>query len=211
MLKTIRLSAYALIALAAFAWAIAWLRPDLFDRALRGATSGVAGVSIPGGISVGGPFTLTDTEGREVTEKTYAGRFMLVYFGYTFCPDVCPTELQVIANALDLLGPAAARIAPLFVTIDPERDTVTTMAEYVKLFDPRLVGLTGTEAQIAAAARAYRVYRAKSNAKDSTSYLMDHSSFIYLMGPDGGFRALFRQGMAPQELADAIKAKLAGS
>jgi len=210
MLKTIRWAAYALLALAAFTWAVAWLRPDLVDRALRGATEGAAGLSIPGGITVGGPFTLTDTEGREVTDKTYAGKFMLVYFGYTFCPDVCPTELQAIASALDLLGADAAKVTPLFVTVDPSRDTVTTLAEYVKLFDTRLVGLTGTEAQIAAIARAYRVYYAKADAKDRSSYLMDHSSFIYLMGPDGGFRALFRQGMAPKELADAIRAKLAG-
>ncbi len=211
MLKTIRWAAYALIGLAAIAWAVAWLRPELFDRVVREVTSGAAGVAVPGGVSVGGPFTLTDTEGRTVTEKSYPGRYLLVYFGYTFCPDVCPTELQAIAGALDLLGPAADRIAPLFVTIDPERDTVQTLSEYVKLFHPRLVGLTGTDAQIAAAARAYRVYYAKSNPKDRSSYLMDHSSFIYLMGPDGILRALFRQGTSPKELADGIRAKLAGS
>ena len=211
MLKTIRWAAYVLIVLAAAAWAVAWLRPELFDRAVREVTSGAAGVAVPGGVSVGGPFTLTDTDGKPVTDKTYAGRFMLIYFGYTFCPDVCPTELQVMAGALDLLGPAADRVVPLFVTFDPERDTVQTLSEYVKLFHPRLIGLTGTDAQIAAAARAYRVYYAKTTSKDSSSYLMDHSSFIYLMGPDGSLRALFRQGVTPKDLADGIRAKLAGS
>ncbi len=211
MLKIIRWLAYALIGLAVIGWAAAWLRPDLFERAVRQVTAGAAGVAVPGGVSVGGPFTLVDTEGRTVTDKSYAGRFMLIYFGYTFCPDVCPTELQALAGALDILGPAADGIVPLFVTIDPQRDTVQTLAEYVKLFHPRLVGLTGTDAQIAAAARAYRVYYAKSNPKDSSSYLMDHSSFIYLIGPDGSLRALFRPGASPRELADGIRAKLAGS
>jgi protein SCO1/2 len=211
MMKTIRWAAYGLIGVAAVAWAVAWLRPDLVDRVVRGAAEGTAGIAIPGGVSVGGPFTLTDTTGRTVTEKTYAGKYMLVYFGYTFCPDVCPTELQVVASALDLLGPDADRIVPLFVTVDPERDTVQTLSEYVKLFHPRLIGLTGTPAQIAAVARAYRVYYAKVNAKDRSDYLMDHSSFIYLMGPDGGLRALFRNGTSPKELADGIRAKFAGS
>ncbi len=213
MLRTIRLAAYALIAVTGCAWAVLWLAPEQGQRvwgAMRAAGGGAAGLALPGGVSVGGPFALTDTAGRAVTERTYSGRFMLVYFGYTFCPDVCPTELQAIAGALDLLGADAGKVVPLFVTIDPARDTVTALAEYVKLFDDRIVGLTGSEAQIADIARGYRVYRAKVNARDSSDYLMDHSSFVYLMGPDGSLRALFRQGMAPKELADAIRAKLAG-
>jgi protein SCO1/2 len=131
-----------------------------------------------------------------------------VYFGYTYCPDVCPTELQTVVAALDQLGPLAERIVPVFITIDPERDTPAALAEYVKLFDERLVGLTGSRDQIAAAARAYRVYYARANSKDTTAYLMDHSSFIYLIGPDGSFRALYRQGMSAPDLADALKARL---
>ena len=207
----IRAIAYGLIGVIALTWVVVWLRPDLWRWATRTATEIAGGVNIPGTVTVGGPFTLTDSGGRPVTEATYRGRWMLVYLGYTFCPDVCPTELQAIANALDLLGAEAAKVVPIFITIDPARDTVTALAEYVKLFDPRLVGLTGTEAQISTAARAYRVYHAKAVTKDSTTYLMDHSSFIYLMGPDGGFRALFRQGMAPQELATAIRTRMAGS
>ena len=211
MLRIIRLTALGLIAAIALGWAVAWLRPDLVGRAVQTASSGFAGVNISGSVSVGGPFALVDSDGQPVTNETYRGRWMLIYFGYTFCPDVCPTELQVVANALDLLGADAAKVAPIFITVDPARDTVAALAEYVKLFDPRLIGLTGTEAQVTAAARAYRVYYAKATPKDMTTYLMDHSSFIYLMGPDGSFRALYRQGTTPLELANAVRAKMAGS
>jgi protein SCO1/2 len=135
----------------------------------------------------------------------------LVYFGYTYCPDVCPTELQAVASALEMLGPAAATIVPVFITVDPERDTPAHLADYVKLFDDRLVGLTGTPEQIAAVARAYRVYYAKVTPRESTTYLMDHSSFLYLMAPDGTLRALLRPGTSPKEIADTVKARMAAA
>ena len=163
---------------------------------------------MPGGVSVGGPFTLVNGAGETVTDASFRGRWMLVYFGYTFCPDVCPTDLQTISAAMDRLGPLAQRLVPVFITVDPERDTPAALAEYTKLFDERLVGLSGSKEQIAAAAKSYRVYYARTKSKDASDYLMDHSSFIYLVGPDGGFRALFRHGMAVQELADAVKARL---
>jgi len=164
----------------------------------------------PGQIQIGGPFSLTDPDGRTVTDQQFRGRFMLVYFGYTFCPDVCPTELQTVAASLAALGPDAAKLVPLFITIDPQRDTPKAMGEYTKQFDDRLIGLTGTPEQIAAVAKAYRVYYARSDSKATTDYLMDHSSFLYLMGPDGRMRSLFRPGMQPQELTAALKAQLAG-
>ncbi|MDE2198045.1 MAG: SCO family protein [Rhodospirillales bacterium] len=162
-------------------------------------------------VSVGGPFTLTDGAGKTVTNADFRGRWMLVYFGYTYCPDVCPTELQTIAAALDQLGQLADRVAPLFITVDPGRDTPGVMASYVKLFSPRLIGLTGTDAQISAAAHAYRVYYQKVTPKDSTGYLMDHSSFIYLMGPDGRFRSLYGPGTSADALAKAIRARIGGA
>ena len=168
-------------------------------------------VGLSASVAVGGPFSLMDDHGQQVTDQTYRGRWMLVYFGYTFCPDVCPTELQTIAAALDKLGPQAKAVVPLFITVDPERDTPAALANYVKLFDDRLVGLTGSPDQIASVARAYRVYYAKVTPKDSTTYLMDHSSFIYLMGPDGKIRTLFRPGESAQELADGIRARMATS
>ena len=137
---------------------------------------------------VGGPFSLVDQDGRRVTEKDFLGKYMLVFFGYTYCPDVCPTELQVMTAALDQLGPEADRIQPVFVSVDPARDTPEVLKAYVENFGPRLMGLTGTPEQIAGIARAYRVFYAKaSGSSSSTDYLMDHSSIIYLMGPDGRF------------------------
>jgi cytochrome oxidase Cu insertion factor (SCO1/SenC/PrrC family) len=204
MLRNIRWLSYGLIAAILLAGGV-----FIAVRPHGGIES--TGVGVPGGVSVGGPFALTDQHGAAVTDASYRGRWMLVYFGYTFCPDVCPTELQTIAGALDKLGPQADRIAPLFVTVDPERDTAAALADYVKLFDDRIVGLTGTPDQIAAVARAYRVYYAKATPKNSSTYLMDHSSFMYLMGPDGKFRALFRQGMSPQALADAIHTQMSAS
>ena len=184
-------------------WATLWLRPEAIRQAARSA-----GIVARGGVQVGGPFSLVDQTGTPVTDASWRGRWMLVYFGYTTCPDVCPTELQTIAAALESLGRQAAQVVPIFITVDPERDTPAHLAEYVKLFDDRLVGLTGTPEQIAAVARAYRVYYAKVTPKDSTTYLMDHSSFLYLMGPDGTLRALIRPGSTAQELTEAICARL---
>ena len=198
-MRVLRWAACLAIAAIAMAWGMLWLAPSIGDT-----------TAAFGAVSVGGPFGLTDHTGRHVTDATYRGRLMLVYFGYTFCPDVCPTELQTMASALDLLGPDAGRIVPLFITVDPERDTVPILKDYVALFDGRLIGLTGTDAEIAAVTKAYRVYYAKATPKGSTAYLMDHSSFLYLMGPDGSFRALFRQGMSADDLAKGLRARLAG-
>ncbi|HZH27784.1 MAG TPA: SCO family protein [Azospirillaceae bacterium] len=165
-------------------------------QASRPATVGTA--------QVGGPFELVDHTGRTVTDRDYAGRILLVFFGYTFCPDICPTELQTFAEVMDRLGPQADRVQPLFVTIDPARDTPAHLAQYVELFHPRIVGLTGTEAQIAKVARAYRVYYAKGKGADTTDYLMDHSTAAYLMGPDGAFVTVFRNGTT----ADAMLAEV---
>ncbi len=206
-MRLIRYTAFAMIGLLLAVWGVAQLRPDLLAM-LRGPSSSLV---IPGSISVGGPFTLTDHTGRRVSDSTFRGKWMLIYFGYTFCPDVCPTELQNISNALDLLGKDADKIVPVFITVDPARDTVAALADYVKLFDPRLVGLTGSDAEIAAVARAYRVFYAKADSKTATTYLMDHSSLLYLVGPDGGFRSLFRQGIAPETLAKALRARFDGS
>ena len=158
---------------------------------------------------VGGPFSLTDQNGKRVTEKDFLGKYMLVFFGYTYCPDVCPTELQVMMAALDTLGTDAGRIQPVFVSIDPERDKPEVLKAYVGNFGPRLIGLTGTPEEVAAAAKAYRVYYAKAgNASASTDYLMDHSSIIYLMGPDGHFVKhvpyTTDAGKLAQELKEAI-------
>ena len=137
---------------------------------------------------VGGPFSLVDQDGKRVTEKDFLGKYMLVFFGYTYCPDACPTELQVMTAALDQLGSESGRIQPIFVSIDPARDTPQVLKAYVANLGPRLMGLTGTVEEVAAMAKAYRVYYAKAaNSGSATDYLMDHSSIIYLMGPDGRY------------------------
>jgi protein SCO1 len=137
---------------------------------------------------VGGPFTLTDHTGKRVTEKDFLGRPSLVFFGFTNCPDICPSGLQVIAAALDKLGEKGAKVTPLFITLDSVRDTPEKLSEYVKSFHPRLIGLTGSEAELATAAKAYRVYAQKVIEDAATgSYTFDHAAIIYLMGADGTF------------------------
>ena len=155
---------------------------------------------------VGGPFALTDQHGQSVTEQDFAGRYMLIYFGYTYCPDVCPMSLTNMVAALDQLPPEqAAKVVPILITIDPERDTVEQLASYAPLFDPRLVALTGSEDQVRAAAKAYRVYYHKAEAgADAKDYLVDHSTFVYLMGPDGRYITHFGLNASPEEMAEAI-------
>jgi cytochrome oxidase Cu insertion factor (SCO1/SenC/PrrC family) len=176
--------------------------------ALAPASRSMAG----GEALVGGPFTLTDQHGAQVTEQDFAGRHMLIYFGYTYCPDFCPMSLASMTQALDLLPPEQAeQVVPIFITIDPERDTVAQLAEYAPLFHPRLVALTGSPEATKAAAQAYRVYFAKAGDQDSDAYLMDHSTFIYLMGPDGRYVRHFAHNAAPEEIAAAIEAAMAAS
>jgi protein SCO1/2 len=141
-----------------------------------------------GAALIGGAFTLTNQKGEVVSEKNFQGKFMMVFFGFTHCQDVCPTELQVMTAAMAKLGPLAEKIAPVFVSIDPERDTPSVMADYVKAFDARLQGLTGTPEQIAAMAKAYHFFYKKiPNEKTPADYEMDHTTIIYVMGPDGAF------------------------
>lgn len=160
--------------------------------------------TISGKALIGGPFSLVDHNGKRVTEKDFQGEFTLVFFGYTYCPDVCPAELQVVSAALDALGEKAKRVTPLFITIDPERDTAEQMKSYVENFHPRLVGLTGTAEEIRAAAKAYRVYYARAKGESSTEYLMDHSSIVYLMSPDGTYLAHFAYGTDVDTMAEGI-------
>ena len=157
-----------------------------------------------GGPSIGGPFTLMAEDGRSVTDEAYRGKWMLVYFGYTFCPDVCPTTLNNIAQALAQLGPDAERLNPLFITVDPKRDTPKVMGDYVKSFDPQIIGLSGTPGQIAAVAKEYHVYYAVQPG-DGDNYLVDHSSFVYLMTPQGAFAKVIPGSTEGKAMAEAIK------
>lgn len=159
-------------------------------------------------LSFGGPFSLVDHNGVSRTDRDFRGNFLLVYFGYTYCPDICPTGLQTIAEALDSLGPRASRVRPVFVSVDPARDTPAVLKDYVANFHPTMVGLTGTEAQIRAAARAYRIHRSKvitPDMKDDKDYLVTHSSITYLMGPDGSWKTLFPHGTTSAAMAMALR------
>lgn len=176
--------------------------------------TGFAAASAP---RIGGPFSLVDHNGRDVTDRTFRGRFMLIFFGYTYCPDICPTDLQIIGQAMDRLGGGAENVQPIFISVDPGRDTKAVLADYVGNFHPRLLGLTGAPAQIRAAARAYRaVYRkffpppvvdnseTENAADDDANYFYSHSAATYLMGPDGGFLQMFPHGTAPEAMAGDI-------
>ena len=166
-------------------------------------------VDATAGPQIGGPFALVDQEGRRVTEASYAGRHLLVFFGFTHCPDVCPLALGEVSVALDALGPAAAKVQPLFVSVDPERDTPAALKDFITAFDDRIVGLTGSPEEVAAAARAYRVYFKKVPVQGALGYTMDHSAFVYLVGPNGKLEAFFTHETKGDEMARKISGFLA--
>ena len=162
--------------------------------------------------AIGGPFTLTDGAGKAVTDADFRGKHMLVYFGYTFCPDVCPTTLNDVGQALDKLGARADQLAPLFITVDPARDSPNVVRQYAAAFSPRLIGLTGTPDEIAAVAREYRVYYAKHKTGPGPGdYTMDHSSVIYLMDAKGRFEGIIRADEGPDAMAADLTKYLSGS
>lgn len=161
------------------------------------------------GLSLGGPFDLKNASGDRVTEAAFAGSHMLVYFGFTHCPDICPTELGSMAAAIDILGDRNAAMAesvvPIFITIDPQRDTPEIVGEYAAAFHPRMVGLTGDAAAIDAIARSYRVFYSRGQTLDEDFYLMNHSGFVYLVGPENEFITMFHGGTAPDDIANALE------
>lgn len=154
-------------------------------------------------LAVGGPFRLIGTDGQEVTEAALKGKYALFYFGFTFCPDACPTALNTFSLVLSKLGPDADRIQPVFVSIDPARDTPAAMKEYLSSFDPRIMGLTGTPEAIAETAKAFRVYYAKQG--DGEFYLMDHSTAIIVMSPDYHYAGVLAGNMQPDEMVTRLK------
>ena len=165
-------------------------------------------VETSGKALIGGPFTLVDQHGKTVTDRDFRGRYMLVFFGFTHCPDICPAELQVISASLDDLGSKAEEVVPIFVTLDPERDTPEVMADYVKNFGSRFVGLTGSPEEIAEAAKAYRVAFSKFDNKGADSndnYSIDHSAFVYLMGPGGEYITHFNYGTPAAKMTESLR------
>ncbi|MBV9992798.1 MAG: SCO family protein [Alphaproteobacteria bacterium] len=189
---------YALM-LAAALGGLVWHEGDGIAKLGTTTTSGSA--------AVGGPFALVDQDGHARSEADFKGRFMLVYFGYSFCPDVCPTTLAMVSDALSKLGPERARIVPVFVSVDPDRDTPKVLKDYLKSFGPDFVGLTGDAKHIAQAERAYHVFAAK-HPLPGGAYAMDHSGVLYLMGPDGRFVTYYEDQVGPDGLAGDLKARL---
>jgi cytochrome oxidase Cu insertion factor (SCO1/SenC/PrrC family) len=163
---------------------------------------------------VGGPFELTDHAGKVRTERDFRGKLMLVYFGFTYCPDICPADLQAIGLALDKLGADGDSVQPLFITVDPERDTTKHLAEYVPMFHPRLIGLTGSAEAIRNAADAYKVYYARvdppkeSVKEDGGYYTVDHTAFIYLMDREGNYLGFFPPGTSADRMVEIIRPRL---
>ena len=164
-------------------------------------------VATSGKALIGGPFTLVGRDGKPVTDQAFRGKYMLVFFGFTHCPDICPAELQVMAAALDELGPKANEIIPIFITLDPERDTPLVVADYVANFSQRFVGLTGSPEQIAVAAKAYRVAFSKfqEDGAKPEDYSIDHSALVYLMGKNGEYLAHFAYGTPVAKLTETLR------
>jgi protein SCO1/2 len=154
-------------------------------------------------LSVGGPFKLIGTDGQEVTEAAMKGKYSLFFFGFTFCPDACPTALNTFSLVLSKLGPDADKIQPVFVSIDPARDTPQVLKDYLASFDPRIIGLTGTPEEIAETAKEFRVYYAKQG--EGEFYLMDHSTAIIVMNPDYEYAGVLAGNMQPDEMVTRLK------
>lgn len=157
---------------------------------------------------IGAPFDLVDQRGQRRIDADFRGKVMVIYFGYTHCPDVCPTELQSLSSAIDLLGADASAVQPLFITVDPERDTPSHLADYATSFHPRLVALTGSSSAIRQVALAYKVYFARSNATQGSDYAVDHTGFVYLVGKDGRYRGFLAPGTPPETIAARVRAEL---
>ena len=172
----------------------------LFGIIGRKSPDDCAGGEVAGG-SVGGPFELVDGDGRTVTDKDVITQPSLIYFGYTFCPDVCPFDLARNAAAVDILSAQGISVKPVFISVDPQRDTPEVVAEYAEAHHPELIGLTGSPEQLKAAADAYRVYF-KAQDSDDGFYLVDHTTFTYLMFPETGFADYFRRGDSAEAMAE---------
>jgi len=173
--------------------------------ALTGCGTGSSEAPPLAGAKLGGPFTLTDQDGKRVSDAQFAGRYRLMYFGYTFCPDVCPVDVQKLMQGFRLLErdqPAkAAKLQPIFITVDPARDTPAALKQFVRSFHPRLIGLTGSDAEIAAVAREYGISYEKREGATPGTYLMDHVRSTILYGPDGKPIAIVAQDGTPEQIA----------
>lgn len=202
-MRTIRLASWGLVGLAIVAIGLFFLfeRPGGNGRGgnevLRTATTGTAAIRAD--------FSLVDHTGKRVTADDYKGRWLLVYFGFTYCPDICITSLNTMHDVMEKLGDTADRVQPMMISVDPERDTPEVMARYVNAFDKRIVGLTGTDDEIRHAARSFRAYYARRENREAPErYLVDHSGYLYLMAPDGSYRTVYSHSEPASKIAPDI-------
>lgn len=181
--SAVLIASAAMLAIVGMGIAAVLLMPPATQRTDTGKSTGLVSTS-----AIGGPFSLIDQDGKPVTEHSYDGRYRLMFFGYTHCPDFCPTELYKLSQVMAQLPKQQVdRLAPIFVTIDPARDTPAVMKDYLAALDPRFIGLSGSEQQIRDVAKTFRVYFHKADSDDPEFYSMDHSTFTYVMGPDNRF------------------------
>jgi protein SCO1 len=166
------------------------------------------GVATSGTGPIGGPFTLVATHGATVSDQTYRGKWEIIYFGYTFCPDACPVALSKLSLALEKLGSDADKVQAIFITVDPQRDTQQVLAEYLKSFDSRVAGLTGPQAEIEKVIKEYRVYAAPQKTGGNNDYLVDHSSYFYLFDPQGTFRNVLDPSLSGEQLAERLRKEI---
>jgi protein SCO1 len=195
---SLRVSSFGLPVLASIVFATALIAGELPARAT-------------GPVTIGGPFTLTVPDGTTVTDETYRGRWLLVFFGYTFCPDTCPTTLSQVALSLQKLGADAAKVQPIFITVDPVRDTPEVMGQYTEAFDSRIVGLTGSPQQVAAVMEEYGAYSAQREIGAGGDYLVDHSTYIYIIDPSGKFVRGLDSSTRSSDIADTLRNIIAKS
>lgn len=200
-----KMTVFRWISYSAAAAAIVWVAQDTVYAGKQNTGSSQTATS-SGAVPIGGAFELTDQQGKTVRDGDFRGRAMLVFFGFTHCPDICPTTVSTLSKTMEILGDKADQVAPIFITVDPKRDTPRAMKDYLAHFDPRLVGLTGTQEQVKRAANAYKVYF--SQAKTGDDYMVDHSSIVYLMDKNGQYVRHFSYDEPAQAFADGVAAYL---
>lgn len=160
---------------------------------------------------IGGPFALVDHTGKLRSDAEFRGKLLVIYFGYTYCPDVCPTDLMAIAQAVDSLGPAGEMIQPIFISVDPERDTPDRLAEYVSAFHPRMIGMTGTPDQVRKVALSYKAYYAKVSEGNGTDYAIEHTGVVYLVGLSGEYLGFIPPQTSSERLVEIFRKELTAS
>ena len=191
------------------ALALALLGGALAETPRRADAARMMNELMSGKAQVGGPFTLTDQHGKRRSLSDFRGKLVLLYFGYTFCPDVCPTDLLAMGRLMALMGADADKLQPVFVTVDPARDTAAVLREYAAAFDARFVALRGTEAETRRVATLYKTYYEKVGPAGSKNYVIDHTTFIYLIERDGNYVAFFPPGTTPERMQVMVREALA--